>query len=86
MLETPDDLLRLQALLDDSYARAGAGLVVTVHGTARQLDLEDADMDFRDFLVDHYGDSFAEWGAGNPYYGIEADWLFAADMSVHADA
>lgn len=63
----------------------GEALVVTAHGGARTLDMDGADEDFADFLGSHYGratyDGFLK---GSPYYGIEAEWLFAADMSVHA--
>lgn len=63
----------------------GETVVVTVHGTAESLDLEGGDLDFRDFLRDHYGaDQFDEHLAGEPYYRIVAERLFAADMSVHA--
>lgn len=62
----------------------GEALVVTVHGTARPLDLAGADADFREFLVGHYGpETFDGFLAGSPYYAIAAEWLFAADMSVH---
>lgn len=65
----------------------GETVVVTVHGTARQLDMEGADADFAAFLADHYGtQQYESFLAGNPYYTIEADWLFAADMSVHTQA
>jgi hypothetical protein len=63
----------------------GETLVVTAHGKAQRLDLEGRDRDFSDFLRDHYGvTSFDQHLAGEPYYEIEADRLFAADMSVHA--
>lgn len=62
----------------------GESLVVTVHGTARLLDLDGPDADFAAFLADHYGQAqYDGFLAGNPYYGIEAEWLFAADMTVH---
>lgn len=64
----------------------GETLVVTVHGTARLLDLDDGDADFRDFLRGHYGDAYDEFLAGSPYYGVDAEWLFAADMSAHTQA
>jgi hypothetical protein len=61
----------------------GEGLVVTAHGQAHPLALDGADAEFADFLQDHYGaQTFDEFLAGSPYYGIDADWLFAADMSV----
>ncbi|HUG83959.1 MAG TPA: pyridoxamine 5'-phosphate oxidase family protein [Euzebya sp.] len=61
----------------------GEALVVTAHGTARLLDLDGADSDFRGFLQGHYGGTYDQFLAGSPYYGIQATWLFAADMSVH---
>lgn len=62
----------------------GEALVVTAHGTARLLDLDGDDSDFRDFLQDHYGqDDYDKFLVASPYYGIQAQWLFAADMSVH---
>jgi hypothetical protein len=62
----------------------GEALVVTVHGKARPLDLDGADRDFRDVLATHYGGTYDSELTGSPYFGIEAEWLFAADMSVHA--
>lgn len=63
----------------------GETLVVTVHGNARPLDLGGADVDFAEFLRDHYGaDSYEEYLGSGVYYGVEAEWLFAADMSVYA--
>jgi hypothetical protein len=64
----------------------GEALVVTVHGTAELLDLDGPDADFGAFLADHYGTTFEEHLTGSPYYGIDAEWLFAADMSVHTQA
>lgn len=62
----------------------GEELVVTVHGEARQLDV---DADFRHFLREHYGsETYDGFLSGSPYYGVEAEWLFAADMSVHVQA
>lgn len=61
-------------------------LVVTAHGNAWPLDLEGADADFREFLGGHYGEeTYDEFLAGSPYYGVDPEWLFAADMSVHAN-
>lgn len=63
----------------------GETLVVTVHGTAEQLDMEGRDGDFRDFLRDHYGaDQFDQYLVGEPYYRILPEKLFAADMGAHA--
>lgn len=65
----------------------GEALVVTVHGTARLLDLGGPDADFAAFLSDHYGTStYEEFLDGSPYYGIDAEWMFAADMSVHTQS
>lgn len=64
----------------------GETLVVTAHGNARLLDLAGADADFGEFLGDHYGGTYEEFLSGSPYYGIHAEWLFAADMSVYATA
>lgn len=62
----------------------GETVVVTVHGTARPLQMDGADADFAAFLAEHYGaQQYEGFLAGNPYYAIEAAWLFAADMSVH---
>ncbi len=64
----------------------GETLVVTAHGNARPLDLDGADADFREFLGGHYGqETYEEFLTGSPYYGVDAEWLFAADMSVHAE-
>lgn len=63
----------------------GEKLVVTAHGTVRAMDMSGADADFGEFLRDHYGlATYDEFLDGSPYYAIEAEWLFAADMSVHA--
>jgi hypothetical protein len=65
----------------------GESLVVTVHGNARPLDLAGADDDFREFLRDHYGaETFEGFLDGSPYFGIDAQRLFAADMSVHTQS
>jgi hypothetical protein len=62
----------------------GESLVVTAHGAARRLDLQGADAEFVEFLRDHYGQqTYDEFLDGSPYYGIQAERLFAADMSVH---
>ena len=166
MQETPEDIARLQGLLDDSYARAGAHLssihtpearlsaeevcarlygmqifvvatttqdgrprtgpvdtflyrgelrfgtapnavrarhlarspavsathvrgetlVVTVHGRASRLDLGGVHSDFAGFLRGHYGPTYDAILVGGSYFGISAEWLFAADMSVHTAA
>jgi hypothetical protein len=60
---------------------------VTAHGTARSLDLKGADADFDEFLRGHYGGpTYDEHLMESPYYAIDAEWLFAADMSRRAPA
>ncbi|CAN5248038.1 hypothetical protein BH20ACT8_BH20ACT8_06220 [soil metagenome] len=61
----------------------GEALVVTVHGSARRLDLAGADSGFRELLLAQYSGEWEEWGAASPYFAIEPDRMFAADMSVH---
>jgi hypothetical protein len=61
----------------------GEELVVTVHGAAQRVDLAEH-AGFVAHLRDHYGEgAFDGWMADNPYYRVEADRVFAADMSVH---
>lgn len=62
----------------------GEELVVTVHGTAWLLDLDGTDSGFADLCRDHYGEGWDDWGGAGPYWAIEPDRMFAADMSVHA--
>ena len=63
----------------------GESLVVTAHGSARSMDLKGADGEFEEFLREHYGlQTYDEFLEGSPYYAIDAEWLFAADMSLHA--
>lgn len=62
----------------------GEELVVTVHGTARRVDLAGADSGFAELCRDHYGAGWDDWGGAGPYWAIEPDRMFAADMSVHA--
>jgi hypothetical protein len=65
----------------------GETLVVTIHGTARRLDLAGPDADFGEFLQHHYGAAtYDEFLDGSPYFGVTAEWMFAADMSVYAQA
>jgi hypothetical protein len=60
----------------------GEELVVTVHGTARPLDLAGPDREF--------GNLAASWYGTDELWGSAASWateparMFAADMSVHA--
>lgn len=62
----------------------GEGLVVTVHGRARQLDLQGADADFAALTREHYGTGWDEWDDAPVAWAIEPTRMFAADMSVHA--
>ena len=65
----------------------GEMLVVTAHGNARALDLKGLDAEFDEFLQGHYGDhTYDEFLTESPYFAIEAEWLFAADMSVYGAA
>ena len=56
----------------------GEELVVTVHGRASEIVVAE-DLGFREVLVEKYGDVME----GAPYFRIDPDRLFAADMSVH---
>ena len=62
----------------------GERLVLTMHGTARRLDMEGGDGDVRGRLATHYGPGWEDWGAGSPYFVVEPERVFAADMAVHA--
>ena len=64
----------------------GERLVLTMHGTARRLDLRGGDGDVRDRLRAHYGPGWDDWGAGSTYVVVEPERVFAADMTVHAAA
>ncbi len=64
----------------------GEELVVTVHGTARLLDLRGADADFAAVTREHYGTGWDEWDGSPAAWAIEPDRMFAADMSVHGTA
>lgn len=61
----------------------GEELVVTVHGRARLLDLAGSDAGFAEVLRAQYGGDWDDWSGGSPYYAIEPDRMYAADMSVH---
>jgi uncharacterized pyridoxamine 5'-phosphate oxidase family protein len=55
----------------------GEELAVVVHGTARMLDLtSDEQAGFRAYLVEVYGDGWADWGAGAPYAVIDAHRMY----------
>lgn len=64
----------------------GEELVVTVHGTARPLDLRGADADFAELTREHYGTGWDEWPDAPAAWAIEPDRMLAADMSVHGAA
>lgn len=66
----------------------GEGLVVTVHGRVRHLDLDGADRGFAEVVEDHYGVPVEDWGGpGGAYaWAIEPDRMLAADMTVHQSA
>ena len=61
----------------------GEATVITVHGTVRPLDLRGADAGFAAVTKAHYGQGWDEWDDGPATWAIEADKMFAADMSRH---
>lgn len=61
----------------------GEELVVTVHGRARLMDLAGEDAGFTEVLREQYGGDWDDWGSASPYFAIEPDRMYAADMSVH---
>lgn len=61
----------------------GEAVTVTVHGTARRMDLAGADAGFGEVARAKYGDTWDEWMHDAPYYAVEPDRMLAADMSVH---
>jgi hypothetical protein len=74
--------LRRSPRISATHVR-GEALVVTVHGRVRELDLRGTDADFAAFTREHYGTGWDEWDGPPVAWAIEADRLFAADMSVH---
>lgn len=64
----------------------GEELVVTVHGTARPLDLRGSDAEFAALTRAHYGTGWDEWDGPPAAFAIEPTRMLAADMSVHAVA
>lgn len=61
----------------------GEGLVVTVHGRARRLDLRGADADFAEVTREQYGEGWDQWEGQPPAWAIEPRRMLAADMRVH---
>lgn len=57
----------------------GEALAVVVHGTAHTVDVEG---EFRDFLVETYGDGWADWGSGATYAAIEASRMYTLAYSA----
>ncbi|MBE1464798.1 hypothetical protein [Kibdelosporangium phytohabitans] len=53
---------------------AGESLAVTVHGTAAQIDTSAGEV--RDFLVECYGDDWADWAGSAQYARIDAKRVF----------
>lgn len=74
--------LRARPAVSVTYVE-GEGLVLTVHGHARPADLKGQDSDAAERLRAHYGGDWSEWGGASPYYLVEPDRVFAADMRVH---
>lgn len=62
----------------------GETLVVTVHGQARPLDLRGEDAGFADLTREHYGQGWDGWEELPAAYAIDAEKMFAADMSVYS--
>ncbi len=77
--------LRRNPAISATHVR-GEGLVVTVHGRARPLDLRGEDQDFAGVTRAWYGTGWDEWDPAPAVYAIEPDRLFAADMSAHVPA
>lgn len=61
----------------------GEGLVVTVHGQARRLELSGADGDFAEVTRQQYGEGWDQWEGAPPAWAIEPTRMLAADMRVH---
>jgi len=61
----------------------GEGLVVTVHGYVRRLDLRGEDADFAEVTRQQYGEGWDRWEPSPPAWAIEPERMFAADMRVH---
>lgn len=74
--------LRARPAVSATHLR-GEDLAVTVHGTARFLDLEaEDDTGFRALCREVYGDGWDEWGAGAAYVAIEPETMFASDLTA----
>jgi uncharacterized pyridoxamine 5'-phosphate oxidase family protein len=55
----------------------GEEVAVIVHGKAREVDTSAPEhSDFRDYLLDVYGESWNDWGAAAPYAVIEPARMF----------
>ena len=61
----------------------GEGLVATVHGYVRRLDLRGEDADFAEVTRQQYGEGWDRWKRSPPAWAIEPERMFAADMRVH---
>lgn len=87
---TSPDAVRARHLARSPHVSAthvrGEALVVTVHGSARRMDLAGADAGFAEVLREKYGGDWDDWGSASPYFAIEPDRMYAADMSVHLAA
>lgn len=79
--------LRRAPVISATHVR-GESLVVTVHGTARPLELSGRDAGFEAVVEEHYGFPFDQWGGDGEasVWAIEPERMFAADMSVHQTA
>lgn len=85
---SPDALrarhLRRSPAVSATHVR-GEELVVTVHGRAVAHDPA-SDSGFATMLRDFYGPGWDAAHTGAPYFRIDPDRMFAADMSVHTQA
>ena len=76
------DSVRMRHLAGRSQVSAthtrGENLAVTVHGTAKIVDLDDPlQAGFRAFCVETYGTDWNDWGASAVYARIEPERMFA---------
>lgn len=83
---TDPDAVRARHLAERPQVSAtwvnGEAEVLTVHGRVRPLDLAGTDAAYAAFIAERYGTDVSEW-VGVTAWAIEAERMFAADMSRH---